>query len=259
VNSVSHECGQRHFERTALSSSVITDVKCESEDIDDKGEDDVLRDLLSRHMNEVDARLSADADEVVRLCSYTSKGTPGNQIQTHADDRLYMSTETFEKSFVQYLHLQALSEDNPQICPVYCKRCTLRSGLQTHMAIPSGDGLHKCDVCHKQFSPRSHLNSHVVIHSGKRSHVCSVCHKQFTQRSSLNRHMVVHNGERPHACNVCHKKFKQRGVLKNHMLTHTGEKPYKCDVCHKQFTQCNSLKRHLLTHTAQGHTNVVYC
>jgi len=62
VTSFSDECGQRQDESTALSSTFIKDVKCESEHVDDKGEDDVLCDLLGSGM-------FRDADEVDRTLS----------------------------------------------------------------------------------------------------------------------------------------------------------------------------------------------
>ena len=72
---VTDECGQWKDQRASLSSTLITNVKCESEHIDDNGEDDVLCDLQSRHMNEVNARLFEDADEVVRLQQIDDAGT----------------------------------------------------------------------------------------------------------------------------------------------------------------------------------------
>jgi len=62
--SVSDECGQKQDEKTALSTTLTSDVS-ESEHVDDKREDDVLCDLLSRHRNDVDSRLFADAGEDV--------------------------------------------------------------------------------------------------------------------------------------------------------------------------------------------------
>ena len=64
MTSVSHECGQWQDERTALSSTLTSDVN-ESEHVDDKGEDDVLCDPLSRHVNDVGSEMFRDAGEVV--------------------------------------------------------------------------------------------------------------------------------------------------------------------------------------------------
>ena len=59
MTSVSHEYGQYQDEKTALSSTLISDVN-ESEHVDHKGEDNVLCDLLSRHMNDVGFEMFGD-------------------------------------------------------------------------------------------------------------------------------------------------------------------------------------------------------
>ena len=50
----------------ALSNTLVNDVG-KSDQVDDKGQDDVLCDLLSRHSNDVGSDMFRDAGEVVSV------------------------------------------------------------------------------------------------------------------------------------------------------------------------------------------------
>ena len=157
MTSVSDECGQRQDERTAL----ISDAN-ESDCADDKGQDDVLCDLLSRHRNDVDPKVFKDADEAINVVG----------VQQLAAAEMQNSWDQVTDS--------SITLKNPGECDVCYKQFTERSHLKRHMLTHTGERPHKCDVCYKQFTKRSDLKTHMLTHSGERPHKCDVCYKKFT-------------------------------------------------------------------------------
>jgi len=286
VTSVSHECGQWQDERTALSSTLISDVN-ESEHVDDKGEDDVLCDLLSRHVNDVGFEVFGDADEAVvvqqvddteaqNCCdqltnSWTRLQTQGvekchdmcyrafessSSLECHKD--IHTGFKTHKWSVLHEAYQRDVTKDNctnseerPYVCDICTKTFMTSSVLTAHRQRHRGGKSHECDVCHKQFTQTCNLKRHMLTHTGKRPHKCDVCEKQFTDCSNLKPHMRTHTSERPYKCDICQNTFTTRGNLKAHMLTHSGERPHKCDVCQKRFTKRQHLKTHMMTHTGE--------
>jgi len=291
VNLFSYECGQRQDNKNALTSTLTTDVKCESEHIDDKGEDDVLYDLLSSHMNEVNARLSGDASNVVDVLqadvaetqnSWDPATVSSNRLNSPSVEKTNVCSvchKTFRLSSLPASHRHIYTGVTPHACPVclecynsmrtprkwilictdewpyVCHICThafkKSSVLIKHLETHSVERQHRCNVCQKKFTRRGNIHKHLLIHTGERAHKCHVCHKRFMQRRDLNIHMVVHTGEKQHRCDICHRQFNHHCNFRRHMLLHSGERRYKCSVCQKRFTQCSHLKRHQLTHTGE--------
>ena len=244
MTTFSHECGQRQDDRTALSSSWITDVKSECEPVDDNGEDDVLCDPQSIHVNDVGSAVFRDMGEF--------GGTRRKDSLTFGDERpfvCYICAKAYRKCSGLTSHIRTHMQNSLHTCGMCSKRFTQHSHLRNHIRTHTGEKPYKCEVCPKQYTMSSHLKRHVLTHADIRQYTCRVCHKHFTQSSSRDRHLLVHTGEKSHACDVCHKRFTQRCSLKNHMLTHTGERAHECDICRKRFSQRGSLKRHRLTHS----------
>ena len=77
------------------------DVVSESEHVDDKEEDDVLCDLLSRHLNDVDSHIFRDADEDVELV--TVRQVDNAKVQ-NSWDKVTNTTSTLENFGVEKLY-----------------------------------------------------------------------------------------------------------------------------------------------------------
>jgi len=253
VTSVSHECGHHQDERTALSSTLTSDVN-ESEQVDDKGDDDVLCDLLSRHRNNVRLKMFGDAREVVDVLQIDDTQAQNSLDQVPNNSGRQKNTAVAKCHLRRACHKTSSGfssgpETHKLIDTGLCLNAS--SVLTSHRQTHTGYKQHKCDVCQKTFTKRDGLKTHLLTHTGERPHKCNVCQKAFAERGSLKRHMLTHTDERSHKCDVCQKTFTKRNGLQNHMLIHTGERPYKCDVCQKNFTECGNLQKHMLTHSGE--------
>jgi len=258
----------------------------ESERVDDKGYDDVLCDLLSRHLNDVDSGMFRDAGEVVTVqqtddadmpsswvkatntsstlkdpgvkrtfaCSlchktFSSSSLLANHKHIHTgwEPHTYACQETSTDRGTPTKHKCSLTVEQPNVCHIVSTKASATSSSAI-MQTHVGAKSHTCDVCYKQFTKRTDLERHMLTHTGERPHKCDVCHKQFRRRDTLKIHMLIHSGERLHRCDVCQQAFSQHSSLKIHMHIHTGERQHKCDVCDKQLQRRSDLKRHMLTH-----------
>jgi len=177
-----------------LSATLTSDVN-ESECIDDKGEDDVLCDPLSRHVNDVGSEMFRDAGEVVSV----------QQIQ---DNKAQNSWDQATKSSTM---LKNAKVKKSHACHVCYKTFESSGRLERHKHFHAGLKTHKCDLCHKSYTHKGNLKKH------KRSHT------------------HIHGNDKPHKCDVCHKRFTTHRSLKRHTFTHTVEKPHKCEACNMQF------------------------
>ena len=234
VTSVIDECGRWQDERTALSNTLVNDV-----DVDDKGEDDVLCDLLSRHSNDVSSRMFEDAGEGVHV-QHLDGFQRLNSWNQETDNSTGLNNPGVEKSCA---------------CDVCHKTFRSSSSLVSRKLIRSGERLHVCDVCAKMFNDYRNLSKHKQTHTGDKPHTSDVRHKQFSQRGKLKRHMCTHTAERPHKCSICTKAFISSSHLSRHELIHTGDKPYAC--------LCDLLNMAILRSTClhtlvKGHTSVVF-
>ncbi|KAJ1121728.1 hypothetical protein NDU88_000247 [Pleurodeles waltl] len=105
-----------------------------------------------------------------------------------------------------------------------------------------------CTECEKSFTLRSSLQKHQRVHTGEKPYQCTECTKSFTVSSNLYRHQMIHSGKKPHECTECGKRFSQKTVLMNHQRCHRGEKPHQCTECDKSFTVLSTLHRHQRIH-----------
>ena len=205
------ECGQWQDESAALSSTLTTDVKCESEHVDDNREDNVLCDLLSRHVNEVNTSLFADADK------------QHAEIQNHGDEATDSSSRVTSPG-AQKTYACNVCPETFSSSSFLATREHIHTGMMPHTH--TGELMpYVCDLCQKQFSCCDSFNTHKLIHAGETPHKCDICTKAFATSRDLTRHKRTHTGSKPHTCDVCQKQFSEAGHLKKHKRAHTGSKP----------------------------------
>jgi len=245
MTSVSDECGRWQDERTAVSSSLMTDVQDESEYVDVVGENNVSCDLISRHINEVDARLSGGGEKVVSRhivgdteaekswdeaasCTATHSNPAANTSHT-TNTRPYVCdicAESFMTAIVFGIHRQTRHISRRLYeCDVCLQNFTDCSSLRKHMFA------HKSEMCQKRFSWPSSLQSQTHVRSAKNLHECEVCRRRFSKLVSLQVHKRIHYG-----CHSCCARFSGPDSLKTHMMLH-AEPP----------TQCHSTSNHVNT------------
>jgi len=206
VTSISDECGQRLGQRTALSSTLIS----ERHRVDDTGEGDVLCDLLSRDLNDVSSGMLRDAGGVA-------------SVQQIDDAEMENSSDTATVKLKSYA------------CDVCHKSYSDNRAMTKHKRIHTGVRPYVCPTCTKAFIKPSDLFRHIQTHTGDRPHTCNICHKQFTQRHHRNKHVLTHAGERQHRCDICDERFAHRSNLVMHK---------RC--CEKRLDDDDSILRHLL-------------
>ncbi|XP_060595960.1 zinc finger protein 62-like [Ruditapes philippinarum] len=110
----------------------------------------------------------------------------------------------------------------------------------------------ECETCGKRFNVRSKLERHMVVHTGEKRYFCDICGKGFGFRESLGEHLKrmhtdgqnLSKHRKDKICSICFKNFKSTEKLKEHMASHTSGKTFKCDLCSKSFTYKTCLLRH---------------
>uniref|UniRef100_A0A1A9USN0 Protein krueppel n=1 Tax=Glossina austeni TaxID=7395 RepID=A0A1A9USN0_GLOAU len=161
----------------------------------------------------------------------------------------------FTRNFQLKLHMTSVHKLGS--APEYkCNTCekifaSLHSLSYHQKSVHSQERPFTCTHCRRQFVLRSQLNSHLRIHTGEskpRTHACCDCGKLWPTKSDLRTHMRSHNPkiERPFKCNECEKSFFTRGHLKSHLLVHTGEKPFSCEYCERAYQSIGNLNNHLI-------------
>jgi len=236
VTSDSHECGQGQDERTALSSMLTVDVN-ESEHVDDKGEDDVLCDLLSRHVNDVGSAMFRRADDVIPV---TVQWMNDAEIQ-NSWAQLTNSSSTLENPDVEKTYA----------CNVCPKTFSTLGLLALHRHVHARLKPQTHDVCRKSYTDEGTLSRQRRTDTGEPPYVCHICAEAFLTAGDLTVHMQTHADNKPHQCDVCPKQFATHFGLKRHTRIHTGKKPYECDACQKKFFRSDHLSRHMLTHVGK--------
>ncbi|XP_039192498.1 zinc finger and SCAN domain-containing protein 12-like [Crotalus tigris] len=134
-------------------------------------------------------------------------------------------------------------------CMQYGKSFSMKSNLNVHQKMHTGERSYECIECGKSFIRKENLKLHERIHTGERPYKCMECGKSFTQKGNLNLHERIHTGDRPYKCMECGKRFIRKESLNLHERIHTGDRPYKCMECGKSFTQKGNLNLHERMHT----------
>jgi len=176
-------------------------------------------------------------------------------LDSHIKNHKFFPCDRCDKVFTMSkflrIHMQTSSHKAERTfgCEVCGQMFYASSTLSTHKRI-HGEKVHVCPLeeCGKRFSLKTGLNRHLLIHSGEKNFSCTLCGKCFSAKCQLKDHMDRHNGVKKHICDVCEKGFLHKDKLNVHKRIHTGERPYKCDNCEKAFVQCKDLKKHLLSH-----------
>lgn len=104
-----------------------------------------------------------------------------------------------------------------------------------------------CTECDKRYTLKSHLNRHMQLHTGEFSFYCPHCRKGFNSKNHCKDHMRTHLGLK-YQCDYCFKTFGFEKNYKYHLSTHTGDYRFQCEICNKGFNAKKQLKIHTKSH-----------
>ncbi|XP_063243081.1 zinc finger protein 431-like isoform X2 [Bacillus rossius redtenbacheri] len=77
-----------------------------------------------------------------------------------------------------------------------------------------------CSTCEKRFVLKSKLQQHLILHSGEKKYECNLCFKSFALNSYLSSHLKTHKKQAGYiTCPKCPRKFVSDETLKVHSRT----------------------------------------
>ncbi|XP_018321646.1 zinc finger protein 62 homolog [Agrilus planipennis] len=139
-------------------------------------------------------------------------------------------------------------------CEMCSKRFPLKSNLDTHIKVHTGERNFACHFCEKKCISQSALRKHIGTHSTVKKFTCVVCGRHYKYEKSMKIHLKkahdlgnikVPLREKKYFCHMCPKSYFANNKLQIHIRTHTGEKPYSCELCKKSFVDGSYLKHHV--------------
>lgn len=180
----------------------------------------------------------------------------------HANKRAYRCEKcpkAFNTSSDLHKHKLCVHQDRSQwkhVCAICNRRFPLKTNLDAHTKIHTGERNFACHFCDRRCINRSVLLRHIKTHSNIRLYKCVVCNLEYKYQKSLDIHMAKAHGIgdakipiriKKYFCHMCPKSYFANNKLQKHIRTHTGERPFSCEICGKRFIDKCYVKQHLKT------------
>uniref|UniRef100_A0A8C6MLL1 C2H2-type domain-containing protein n=1 Tax=Nothobranchius furzeri TaxID=105023 RepID=A0A8C6MLL1_NOTFU len=177
----------------------------------------------------------------VRVTSHSEMGSPG----CLANNKSVTTMQPLESCG------KVLKKQKSFSCNDCGKIFSVKSRLNRHMSVHTGEKPFACELCDQRFSRKAHLHDHTRVHTGQKPFACELCEQRFSFKATLNRHLRVHTGQKPFVCKLCGQTFSSKPTLNSHMRVHTGQKPFACENCGQRFSYKANLNTHMRVHTGQ--------
>ncbi|XP_063609183.1 zinc finger protein Xfin-like [Penaeus indicus] len=150
--------------------------------------------------------------------------------------------------------------------------------------------MHHCPFCAYSTVLKSNLNRHARIHTGEKPYSCPHCSYQTTSKDNLmKRHVLTHTGEKPFACPYCpyrasprlgvaifdklktvNKSLNSVGLesgcqwnsskdVRRNTKQGQGTKVHQCPYCQYSSTVLTNMNRHIRRHTGEKPFSCPHC